>query len=52
MIPKATRIETQPMRKAAEGEQQHRDFYMRRAQNETWRRLVVQGVVTIKGVKP
>lgn len=35
-----------------EGEKRHRDWYFRRAQTRTLRRLVALGVVTIKGVKP
>lgn len=34
-----------------EGERQHAEFYMRRAQIRTWRRLHALGVMNIKGVK-
>lgn len=33
------------------GEREHRDWYFRRAQTETWRRLVELGVISIKGVR-
>lgn len=34
------------------GEAPHRDWYFRRAQTRTWRRMVELGVVAIKGVRP
>ncbi|MCD6006885.1 nuclease domain-containing protein [Halomonas sp. IOP_31] len=33
------------------GEYEHREWYMRRAQTRTWRRLLELGVITIKGVR-
>ncbi|MCE3025749.1 nuclease domain-containing protein [Salinicola sp. DM10] len=33
------------------GEKEHREWYLRRAQTRTWRRLVELGVISIKGGK-
>ena len=39
-------------RKWPESESEHREWYYRRAQTRTWRRMVELGVITIKGIKP
>ena len=35
-----------------ENELEHSEWYYRRAQTRTWRRMVELGVITIKGIKP
>ena len=35
----------------SENELEHKEWYYRRAQTRTWRRMVLLGVITIKGMK-